>query len=177
MFPEIPLKKNSNVDQPILFKIVMLAAGLLVGFICVKSMFLMMSVKTDSMNPTLKNGDRIIINKISGIKKGDIIAFDSPAEEGKILLSRVIAAEYETVEIRNKILFINDNKTEIISDNTRNERIIYPMKFCYRDNMPPVKLDRNEFFLLGDNFDKSYDSRSFGKIPADIIIGKIVYIK
>lgn len=171
------MKKNNNVDQPVLFKIVMLAAGLLIGLICVKSIFLMMTVKTDSMNPTLKSGDKIIINKISGIKKSDIIAFDSPAEEGKILLSRVIACEYETVEIRNKILFIDDKKTEIISNDTRDERIIYPMKFCYRDNMPPVKLGRNEFFLLGDNFDRSFDSRSFGKISSDMITGKIVYKK
>lgn len=177
MFPELPLKKNNNADQPVLLKIVMLAAGLLIGFICIKSIFLMMDVKTESMIPTLKNGDKIIINKISGIKKGDIIAFDSPSEEGKILISRVIAAEYETVEIRNKVLFIDDKKIELISDDTRDERIIYPMKFCYRDNMPPVKLERNEFFLLGDNFDRSFDSRSFGKISADIVIGKIVYKK
>ncbi len=169
------MKKNNNVDHPVLYKIVMLTAGLLIGFICIKSVFLMMDVKTGSMNPTLKSGDKIIINKISGIKKGDIIAFDSPAEEGRILISRVIASEYETVEIRNKIVFVNDKKTEIISDETRNEKIIYPMKFCYRDNMPPVKLERNEFFLLGDNYDSSFDSRSFGKIPENIIIGKIVY--
>ncbi|PKL17731.1 MAG: signal peptidase I [Spirochaetae bacterium HGW-Spirochaetae-5] len=171
------MKKNNNADQPVLYKIVMLAAGLLIGFITVKSIFLIMDVKTDSMNPALKNGDSVIINKVSGIEKGDVVAFDSPIEEGKILLSRVIAVEYDTVEIRNKILFVNDKKTDIISDETRNEKIIYPMKFCFRDNMPPVKLERNEFFLLGDNFDSSFDSRSFGKIPADIIIGKIVYKK
>ena len=169
------MKKNSNVDQPVLLKIVMLTAGLLIGFICIKSIFLMMDVKTDSMNPALKNGDKIIINKISAVKKGDIIAFDSPAEEGKILLSRIIATEYETVEIRNKIVFVNDKKIEIASDETRNEKIIYPMKFCYRDNMPPVKLERNEYFLLGDNYDSSFDSRSFGKIPGNIVVGKIVY--
>ncbi len=177
MFPEIPLKKNNHVDQPVLFKIVLLTAGLLIGFIIVKSVFLIMDVKTDSMNPTFKNGDKVIINKIADINKGDLIAFDSPVEEGKILLSRVIASEYETVEIRNKVLFINDKKTEIISGETLDQKIIYPMKFCYRDNMPPVKLERNEFFLLGDNFDRSFDSRSFGKIPADLIIGKIVYKK
>lgn len=169
------MKKNNSADHPVLLKIIMLTAGLLIGFICVKSIFLMMVVKTDSMNPSLKSGNRIIINKISSVKKGDMIAFDSPAEEGRILLSRIIAAEYDTIEIRNKIVFINDNKTEIVSDEMRNLNIIYPMKFCYRDNMPPIKLDRNEFFLLGDNYDSSFDSRSFGKIPGDIIIGKIVY--
>ena len=175
MFPELPLKKNTNSDHPILFKIIMLAAGLLTGFICVKFFFLQMSINTDSMNPTLKTGDKVVINKTSAIRKGDIIAFNSPAEDGKIVISRVIALEYETVEIRNKIVFVNDNKTDIISDATRDEKIIYPMKFCYRDNMPPVRMERNEFFVLGDNFDKGFDSRSFGKISKSAIIGKIIY--
>jgi len=171
------LKKNNNSDHPVLFKIVMLAAGLLLGFICIRFFFLLMDVNTDSMNPSFKKGDKLIINKISALMKGDVIAFDSPSEDGRILISRIIASEYETVEIRNKIVFINDKKTDIISDETRDEKIIYPMKFCYRDNMPPVKLERNEYFVLGDNFDKSFDSRSFGKILKSSVIGKIVYKK
>jgi signal peptidase I len=171
------LKKNSNSDQPLLLKIVMLTAGLLIGFICVKFFFLLMDINTDSMNPSLKKGDKIIINKSSAIRKGDIIAFDSPAEEGKILVSRVIASEYETVEIRNKVVFVNDKKIDPLSDLTRDDRVIYPMKFCYRDNMPPLRLERNEFFVLGDNFDRSYDSRSFGRISKSSIIGRVIYKK
>jgi len=155
----------------------MLAAGLLIGFICVKFFFLLMYINTDSMNPTLKKGDKIFINKISGISKGDIVAFNSPAEDGRLLISRIIASEYETVEIRNKIVFVNDKKMDITTDATRDEKIIYPMKFCYRDNMPPVKIERNQYFVLGDNFDRSFDSRSFGKISKDAIIGKVVYKK
>ena len=171
------MKKNSNIDQPLLLKIVMLTAGLLIGFICIKFLFLLMDINTDSMNPTLKTGDKIIISKSSAIRKGDIIAFDSPAEEGKILISRVIASEYETVEIRNKVVFVNDKKIDPVSDSTRDERVIYPMKFCYRDNMPPLRLERNEFFVLGDNFDRSYDSRSFGRISKSSIIGRVIYKK
>ena len=171
------MKKNSNNDQPLLLKIVMLAAGLLIGFICVKFFILIMDINTDSMNPALKTGDKIIINKRSSIRKGDIIAFDSPAEEGRILVSRVIASEYETVEIRNKVVFVNDKKIDPVSDSTRDERVIYPMKFCYRDNMPPLRLERNEFFVLGDNFDRSYDSRSFGRISKGTIIGRVIYKK
>lgn len=171
------MKKNSNSDQPLLLKIVMLTAGLLIGFICVKFFFLLMDINTDSMNPALKTGDKIVINKRSAIRKGDIIAFDSPAEEGRILVSRVIASEYETVEIRNKVVFVNDKKIDPVSGSTRDERVIYPMKFCYRDNMPPLRLERNEFFVLGDNFDSSYDSRSFGRISKSTIIGRVIYKK
>ena len=169
------MKKNSNSDHPVFFKIVMFAAGLLIGFICIKILFLRMNINTDSMLPTLRTGDRILINKVTGIRNGDIIVFHSPAENGRLLVSRLIASEYETVEIRNKVVFVNDKKFDITSDTTRDEKIIYPMKFCYRDNMPPVKMQRNEYFVLGDNFDRSFDSRSFGKISSDAIVGKVVY--
>ncbi len=171
------MKKNSNIDHPVFFKIVMLITGLIAGFICVKLLFLRMTVSTDSMNPTLKTGDKIIISKLSDIKKGDIIVLNSPVEDGRLLISRVVASEYESVEIRNKVVYVDDKSMEIISDSTRNSGIIYPMKFCYRDNMPPVKLERNEYFLLGDNFDKSFDSRAFGKISSASIVGKVIYKK
>ncbi len=169
------MKKNINKDYPVLLKIVMLTAGLLIGFICIKVLFLLMEINTDSMNPTFRKGDRIVISRLSEINKNDTIAFYSPAEDGRILISRIIASEYETVEIRNKVVFVNDKKINIISDETRDEKIIYPMKFCYRDNMPPVKMERNEFFVLGDNFDRSFDSRSFGRISRSAVIGRIVY--
>jgi signal peptidase I len=134
-----------------------------------------MVIKSDSMNPTFKAGDKIVINKISDINKNDIVAIESPVERDNILILRIIASEHETVEIRNKEVFVDDKRIDIIADSTRDKNTIYPMKFCYRDNMPPLQLDRNEYFVLGDNFDKSYDSRIFGKIQKDIIIGKVIY--
>lgn len=169
------MKKNNYADHPLLFKIIMFAAGLFAGFICIKIFFLLMSVKTDSMNPSLKTGDKIVIGRMSKVKKGDIIAFESPAEEGKILLSRIIASEYETVEIKNKVVYINDKSMETDYRTFRDDKTVFPMKFCFRDNMPPVKLARNEFFVLGDNFDRSFDSRNFGRITKNAVIGKVIY--
>jgi hypothetical protein len=51
------------------------------------------------------------------------------------------------------------------------------MGFSFRDNMPPVKLNRNEYFIMGDNFDNSFDSRVFGPISGKLIEGKIIYKK
>ncbi|MCL1864398.1 MAG: signal peptidase I [Spirochaetes bacterium] len=169
------MKRITTKDLTLLSKIIILFAGIIIGFICIRIFFLLMTIKSDSMNPTLKAGDKIVINKMSGIKKGDIAAIESPTERNNILILRIIASEHETVEIRNKEVFINDKRIDIIADSTRDKKNIYPMKFCYRDNMPPLQLDRNEYFVLGDNFDKSYDSRIFGKIQKNIIIGKVIY--
>lgn len=168
------LKKNYT-DHPVLFKLVTLCAGLILGFISVKIIFLLMIVKTESMSPSLKPGDKILINKLASIKKGDIIALKSPIEGDKILLSRIIASESETIEIKKKVIYINDhefNPAWIVKNDNEN---IFPMKFCSRDYMTPLKLAKNEYFIIGDNFDSSFDSRNFGKITSDMIIGKIVY--
>lgn len=158
-----------------MYKIVMLSAGLLLGLILARLFFFIMTVNTGSMNPNVKNGERILISRIAAIKKGDIVAVESPADEGRIILSRVIASEFETVEIRNRIVYINDTVAQFNWNILKEDSTIYPMKFTYRDNMPPVKLGKDEFFLLGDNFNSAYDSRTFGAVPERLIEGRIIY--
>lgn len=158
-----------------MYKIVMLSAGLVLGLILARLFFFIMTVSTDSMNPNLKNGDRIIVSRFASVRKGDMVAAESPADDGKLILSRIIAAEFETVEIRNRIVYINDTVADFSWNTLKEESAIYPMKFTYRDNMPPVKLGKGEFFLLGDNFNSSYDSRTFGAIHSKLIEGRIIY--
>ena len=158
-----------------MYKIVMLSAGLLLGLILARLFFFIMKVETESMNPNLKTGERIIVNRFVSAGKGDIVAVESPADEGRIILSRIIASEFETVEIRNRIVYINDTAAQFSWNIKKEDSAIYPMKFTYRDNMPPVKLGKDEYFLLGDNFDSSYDSRTIGAVPEELIEGRIIY--
>ncbi len=53
----------------------------------------------------------------------------------------------------------------------------FPMKFSFRDNMPPVKLERGEYFMLSDNFNSSFDSRSFGPVKNENITGRVIYTR
>jgi len=158
-----------------MYKIVMLSAGLLLGLILARLFFFIMKVDTDSMNPNLKTGDWILVSRFSSAGKGDIVAVESPSDEGKLILSRIIASEFETVEIRNRIVYINDTAASFSWNTLKEGSAIYPMKFTYRDNMPPVKLGKDEFFLLGDNFNSSYDSRTIGSVPERLIEGRIIY--
>ncbi len=158
-----------------MYKLVMLCSGLLLGLIVARLSFFTMKVQTESMNPNLTRGDRILVGRLTSARKGDIVAVESPSEEGKIILSRIIASEFETVEIRNRIVYINDNPAQFTWKTLKDGSSIYPMKFSFRDNMPPVKLERDEFFLLGDNFNMSYDSRTFGPVPGKLIEGRVIY--
>lgn len=173
--PVIQLSRKNSAGHPLMYKIVMLSAGLLLGLIISRLFFFIMTVNTESMNPNMKNGERILVSRFASINKGDIVAVESPAEEGKVILSRVIASEFETVEIRNRIVYINDTVANFRWNTVKEESPVYPMKFTYRDNMPPVKLGRGEYFLLGDNFNSSYDSRTFGAVAGRLIEGRIIY--
>ncbi|HPS58779.1 MAG TPA: signal peptidase I [Spirochaetota bacterium] len=169
------MKKN-KIEHPLLFKAVMLTAGLILGFFCARIFFTVMTVNTKSMEPSVQEGSIVLLSVFSSVKPGEIVAVKNPAERGKLLLLRVIAAENDTVEIRNRVVYINDSKFEPSWKTRKNDITALPMKFCYRDNMPPVRLGRKEFFLLGDSFDDSYDSRTFGKITAGSVTGKALNI-
>jgi len=169
------LKRKNRADQPILFKIIMFFSGIILGLLIIGITIQGLSVKTDSMLPSIKNGDFVIINKLNVPAKGEIAAIKSPIEEDKVILSRIVASEFDTVEIKNKNIFVNGKKSDPPSGLKKSEKML-PMKFSYRDNMPPVKLGAKEFFAVSDNFDRSYDSRTFGKISEKMILGKIIYI-
>lgn len=129
-----------------------------------------------SMEPTLRPGDYIITNnfiyRFQEPKKGDIIVFKFPKDERKEFVKRIVAFGGDIVEIRSKILYINniavDEPYKIINDPN-----VIPSEQSRRDNMEPIEVPRNSYFVLGDNRDYSLDSRFFGIINRSSIKGKV----
>lgn len=129
-------------------------------------------VPTPSMEPTLMVQDKVIVNKFSykftGIKRGDIIVFPSPVDEGKDLVKRAIAFEGETIKLgTDGIIYINGEPIE---------------KDYYTGSVSPeytgqtFKIGKNEIFAMGDNRNNSYDSRYFGAIQKSDVFGKVFMI-
>ena len=127
-------------------------------------------VPTPSMEPALKVGDKVIINKLyfkfDPIQRGDIIAFHSPIEDNKELVKRAIGIEGDEISLTTEgEIFINGEKIE--------EDFLPDAKdISYMNQLFIV--EENEVFVMGDNRNNSYDSRYFGTISEDIIFGKLL---
>ena len=119
-------------------------------------------VDGNSMRKTLEDGDILLLYKMAKFERNDIIVLDEKEDE-EIIIKRIIALPGETIKIQNGKIYINDKE--------------YNDEFAYGDtsDYEQVTLGENEYFILGDNRLISKDSRYFGTITEDEIIGKIVF--
>ena len=148
-------------------------------------------IPSRSMVPTLLVGDHLLVNKfIYGVKipflrktlipvtdpeRGDIIVFIYPKDRSKDFIKRVIGVGGDTIEIKNKKIFLNGREYTdshgIYSDN-----VIYPGSIQPRDNFGPVTVPQGELFVMGDNRDESADSRYWGFVDLQDVEGKALII-
>lgn len=120
-------------------------------------------VTNDSMEPTFADGDKVLLIKHKYIKKADIIIFKDALSEDNII-KRVIGVSNDKIEIKNTALHINDKMIE----NTLG-------LFSKEDDILYI-VENDSIFVLGDNIKGSYDSRDFGTINTNQVIGKVFLI-
>ena len=160
---------------PKFIKFFIAAAGIIAGFI-LSRLFVVMpfTVQDNSMNPVLNKGDYVLLLKIGSPKNGDIVLCKSPVEQDKVVLKRLIISGEKKIEIRNKRIYINDAEYKNIYGQIKDRRV-FPEYFSNRDNMKEITMKTEEVFLLGDNIDYSMDSREFGPVNKENIIGRMIY--
>jgi signal peptidase I len=143
----------------------------------------MFALPTGSMEPTVRPGDRFVVNKLVPIRRWDVVAFYAP--EGAIYLKRAVGIPGDTLQIRGEQLFINGQLTPPppgIGPYLDEEPFTgMPILNAGRE---PIKLGADEYFFLGDNVKNSFDSRFFrsvegrtrGAIPHARIVGRATSI-
>lgn len=131
-----------------------------------------LKVAGNSMNPSLTDGDVVIINKISGnIERYDMVVFPYKYDNRRNLIKRVIGLPGEKIEIINGKIYVNDEKLEeyygIYDENGEDMFKSYG----------PIILGDTQYFVLGDNRYNSDDSRSdnVGPVEKSDIIGRVVF--
>jgi len=112
--------------------------------------------------------------KFSTPKRGDIIIFKYPLNTKKDFIKRCIGLPGDTLEIKNKAVFI-DGKPLEESYVVFKESQSFPKGLSVRDNFGPIKIPPDSFFVMGDNRDRSMDSRFWGCLERKYLRGKALF--
>ncbi|MBN1871399.1 MAG: signal peptidase I [Candidatus Omnitrophica bacterium] len=146
-------------------------------------------IPSGSMRNTLMEGDKIMVNKllfgpkipftnftfpsIREPRRGDIVVFVYPQDRKKDFIKRIIARGGETVEISKGNILINGEPIKYPPEVTK--RYYYNRGF-YGQEGKAIRVPMGNYFVLGDNSDSSRDSRYWGFVPREDIIGRAMFI-
>lgn len=131
------------------------------------------SIPSPSMTPTLQNGDRVLVNKLSydahDLNRGDVIVFERPPSlaaapgEPEDLIKRVIGLPGETIVAREGVVYVDDRA--LVEPYLEEGTLTF-------DIDTPLTVPDGQVLVLGDNRSNSTDGRAFGTIDADTVIGR-----
>lgn len=132
-------------------------------------------VKGASMEPTFYTGEYIMTSKVTykfrKPHRGDVIVFKSLKNQDIDYIKRIIGLPGDKVEIKNAEVYVNDR---LINENYISEKTNLWESGFIKENIPLIVPD-NMIFVMGDNRPRSSDSREFGPVPLDSIIGEVFY--
>src|SRR5436190_272881 len=152
-------------------------------------------IPTGSMEENLLIGDHLLVNKfvfgptasslerallpVTSVKRGDIVVFKYPEEPDRDFIKRVIGLPGETVEIRNKKIYIDGRPLDepyvhILTPPSNDYQEV--TSFDVRERYGPVSVPADKYFVMGDNRDNSQDSRYWGFLPRDYVKGRALLI-
>jgi signal peptidase I len=146
-------------------------------------------IPSGSMLPTLEVGDHILVNKfaygvrlpvvgtrlldVGSPRRGDVVVFVYPVDPAKDFIKRVVAVPGDVVQIRNKRVYING---EVWNDPHAYFADGSTLGGTPRDMYGPVTVPAGQIFVMGDNRDRSYDSRFWGFVDRDEVKGRAFLI-
>jgi signal peptidase I len=148
-------------------------------------------IPSGSMLPTLLIGDHLLVNKfIYGIrvpfsgkvlvplkdpKSGDIIVFKFPKDRSIDYIKRVVGVPGDKIEVKNKKVYRNDKLAEDPFAHFTSTTIL-PGSVSPKDNFGPITVPEGKYFVMGDNRDNSSDSRFWGFVETNDVLGKAMII-
>jgi signal peptidase I len=134
-------------------------------------------IPSGSMRPTLVEGDRILVNKFlyrfREPKTGEIIVFRYPDNTRRPFIKRLVAQGGDSVEIRDGRILVNGEPLDGTGIFSRN---FYYNQGQYGQERQAIDVPEGSFFVLGDNSSSSHDSRFWGFVPKELLIGRAMCI-
>lgn len=181
------VQKRSQIREWIESIVIALVLALVIRTFVIQAF----KIPSGSMEPTLLIGDHLLVNKfIYGTKipftdirvlpvkepeRGDVIVFIYPIDPDKDFIKRVVGLPGDKVEVIDKKVYINDRPVSDLHAHHA-DNMVLPKGSEPRDNFGPVTVPSDSFFVMGDNRDRSYDSRFWGFVRKAEIRGKAFII-
>lgn len=186
-------RRRHNSRRNAIEWVIVVAGALLVAIIIKTFLFQAFYIPSPSMEPTLKVGDRVLVNKLSyklhDVHHSDIVVFERPStdvqtvdgcdgspvtitpprnqEEIHDLIKRVVAVGGETVESRSGHVFVNGQQ---LPEPYLASNVVTPVFDTF--SSPCIRVPKGDVFVLGDNRTNSSASNKFGPIPESLIVGR-----
>jgi signal peptidase I len=186
-------RRRQNTRRNTIEWVVVVAGALVVAVIIKTFLFQAFYIPSPSMEPTLKVGDRVLVNKLSyklhSVHRSDIVVFERPStapqtvegcdgnpvvitppnnsEEVHDLIKRVIALGGETVESRGGRIYVNG---KALDESYLPVNVLTPSFDTFSSQC--IRVPKGDVFVLGDNRTNSSASNKFGPIPESLIVGR-----
>ena len=161
--------KSSKRLVKILIEVFLLASAVALGLVLRICVFEPAIVGSESMSPTLKVGDRVLVNKSCYRDRlparQEVIVFNSPKESPEVLVKRIIGLPGDLIQHWKSEVYVNGRKLEE----------------PYAQGQVPHytsarRIPEDEFYVLGDNRDHSEDSRDWGSVPLERLRGRALLV-
>lgn len=123
-------------------------------------------IKGQALEPNLNNGDKIFVMKLfMEVERGDVVFFTYPKKTTERFILRVVGKPGDQFEIRQGTVYINGTPLP--------EPYVSPSKNQDKSDFAPITIPADNYFVMGDNRDQSFDSRRFGLVQKNYISGKV----
>ncbi len=141
------------------------------SFMIITFLYQPVRVEGTSMQPELRDQDRLFINKFAyrfeSISRGDVVVFHYPRDPEKSYIKRVIALPGDTLRIDDGRVYVNGQRVD---------ESYVPKRYRDGRSMPEIVIPQEEYFVMGDHRSISSDSRDFGPVERSLIYGKAAFI-
>lgn len=180
--PTVDMKSSA---KPLRDWIIVVVVALFAALMIRVFVFQQFYISGPSMQTTLYDNNRVLVNKLSyklhGIGRGDVVVFDRVTTNGGTvnhddLIKRVIALSGDTLEIKKCVVYVNGVALEEkyldandVAQKDLNSR-------CRVVNLSEQEIPDGKIFVMGDNRSESFDSRMFGPIDEDLVVGRAFMI-
>lgn len=149
-------------------------------------------VPSRSMEDTILVGEYLLVDKIgygpvvpfanwripgwTDPAPGDLVVVRSPADSRKLYVKRCIAVAGQVVDVRNKVIYVDEQRVVDPPYSKYEDVRILPAEQSPRDNHDPVRVPSQALYVVGDNRDRSRDSRHWGPVPMSAVLGRARYV-